>query len=256
MRFLCTLLLFGLTLASSAQTKYTVSGVVKDAKTGEELIGAVVFVKDQPSLGASTNNYGFYSLTLPAGNYTLVYKYLGYENNEQSILLSADKTINLELSEQKKQLDEVVVTDKQAVERVQDKKISVVAMDIKSIKAVPALFGEVDILKTIQLLPGIQGAGEGNAGLNVRGGASDQNLILLDEAPVYNASHLMGFFFGVQFGCHQGPGSIQRRYSSQIRRTFIIAYRRAYARWKLQAVRPDGWYRYHCQPTDGGRPYI
>lgn len=183
------ILLFGIT--SFAQ-KYTISGRVKDADNGETLIGATVFVKGAG--GAITNEYGFYSISLNEGTYQVSYQYLGYKTATKTVTLKKNKTLNVELASAANQLQQAVVSAKAIENRVENKKISVVKMETAKIKEIPVIFGEVDILKTITLLPGIQSAGEGNSGFNVRGGSQDQNLILLDEATVYNASHLLGFF--------------------------------------------------------------
>lgn len=174
-------------------TKYTISGRIKDAATGEDLIGASVQVKDQ-NVGATTNEYGFYSLTLEEGNYTLIYKSFGSAPLTKFIELNQNITLNIELSSDIDELDEVTVTTTKEDENVSSIEMSVVKLDPKSIEAVPVLFGEKDIMKTLQLTPGVKSAGEGNSGFYVRGGGADQNLVLLDEAPVYNASHLLGFF--------------------------------------------------------------
>ncbi|MBP7512293.1 MAG: carboxypeptidase-like regulatory domain-containing protein [Bacteroidia bacterium] len=173
--------------------KYTISGHVKDAANGEEMIAATVSVKGQ-MMGMVTNGYGFYSLTLDKGEYTIQYRYVGYDDVEKKVVLNKNMTIDIELAESAKEMKAAVVSAKKMEQQVENKKISVVKMDIETIKAIPVLFGEVDIMKTITFMPGIQSAGEGNSGINVRGGGQDQNLILLDEAPVYNASHLLGFF--------------------------------------------------------------
>lgn len=174
--------------------KTTVSGTVKDAENGEDLIGATVFVKEIPGKGAYSNEYGFYSLTLPEGNYTLVFRYVGYTNLEKAIELNESQTINVELDLEGKEMDVVEITAEREDENVQSTEMSVATLTPKEVENIPVLFGEKDIVKTLQLLPGIKSAGEGNAGFYVRGGGADQNLILLDEAPVYNASHLLGFF--------------------------------------------------------------
>jgi hypothetical protein len=178
---------------TNSKKKSTISGVVKDAKTGEDLIGATVYIKES-SNGSTTNAYGFYSLLLAQGKYTVVAQYVGYEPQEKVITLSDPVKVNFALSDQVNELKEVVVTSKRKDENVSATQMGVQKMDIKEIKSIPVLFGEKDVLKTIQLMPGIKSSGEGSSGFNVRGGASDQNLILLDEATVYNASHLMGFF--------------------------------------------------------------
>ncbi len=177
-----------------AQPNYTISGQVREAATGEDLTGVTVMVKELPSKGALSNPYGFYSLTLPAGNYTLVIRYIGYETQELAISLDADLRQDVSLKQEAVQLDEVVIASEAANEQVTSTEIGVERLDVAALRKVPVLFGEQDVLKTVQLLPGVQSAGEGNSGFFVRGGSADQNLILLDEAPVYNASHLLGFF--------------------------------------------------------------
>jgi outer membrane cobalamin receptor len=180
-------------LALSAQQKFTLSGNLKDAQNGEDLIGATIGLADGTA-GTSTNAYGFYSLTLPAGDYTLVYSYIGYAPQTRKVSLNQNKTLHLELSPSGATLQEVVVTSRQADANVQQNKMSNEVLQIEAIKAMPAFMGEVDVMKSIQMLPGVQSGGEGTSGFYVRGGSIDQNLILLDEAPVYNASHLLGFF--------------------------------------------------------------
>lgn len=172
----------------------TVSGNIKDASNGEDLIGATVSVKGQPTKGTATNSYGFYSLTLPAGSYTLVIQYVGYNTQEENIDLQANRVLDVNLKSLSKDLEEVVVKTERMDKNVSQTQMSVFKLDPKQIETIPVLFGEKDIIKTLQLTPGVKAAGEGNAGFYVRGGAADQNLILLDEAPVYNASHLLGFF--------------------------------------------------------------
>lgn len=187
-------LLFMLSISAVlAQNKYTVSGRIKDAATGEVLIGAAVVV---PSLGTGvvTNEYGFYSLTIPQGNYTLIFRYIGFQEVKKEVILNKDVSLNIELGESAKTMDEAVVSAKAQDQKVENKQISVVKLDIETIKQIPVVFGEVDILKTVTFMPGIQQAGEGSTGILVRGGSQDQNLILLDEATVYNAAHLLGFF--------------------------------------------------------------
>jgi len=174
--------------------KFTVSGSLKDASNGEDLIGATVTVKELPGVGAAANVYGFYSLTLPQGNYSLLFQYIGYTRIEERITLDKNITLNKQLSQNTQLLNEVVVTAERENSNVTSTQASVVKLDPKSIETIPVLFGEKDIIKTMQLTPGVKAAGEGNAGFYVRGGGIDQNLILLDEAPVYNASHLLGFF--------------------------------------------------------------
>ncbi|MFI5203608.1 MAG: carboxypeptidase-like regulatory domain-containing protein [Flavobacteriales bacterium] len=185
------ILVFSFT-TSIAQEKFTISGSVKDKKTGEEIIAAMVIDKTTGKK-AETNEYGFFSLTLEKGKHTLLFSIFTYKPFEMEVDLTSNQKLVVELTPDEKELEEVEITDKRE-ETMQEKNMGVMTMDMKKIKEIPAIFGEVDIMKTVQLLPGVQSAGEGNAGFNVRGGASDQNLILLDEATVYNASHLFGFF--------------------------------------------------------------
>lgn len=171
----------------------TISGYIKDADNGESLIGSFVFLSEN---GASTvtNEYGFYSITVEAGTYTLNGTYLGYKDNVQTIILDKSKTIDIELVADANTLDEVVVTAEEVDRNVKQLQMSVNKLDIKTLTKLPTLLGETEILRGIQLLPGVTSVGEGAAGFNVRGGSIDQNLVLLDEAPVYNSSHLFGFF--------------------------------------------------------------
>jgi len=190
------LLVFAVMLTSiyAFSQNVTISGHIKDASNGEDLIGAVVVVKGQPNKGGTANTYGFYSLTLPAGDYTLIYQYVGYSNQEQVVSAQKDIQLDVNLQPVSRNLEEVVVRTERADKNVSANQMSVFKLDPKQIESVPVLFGEKDIIKTLQLTPGVKAAGEGNAGFYVRGGAADQNLILLDEAPVYNASHMLGFF--------------------------------------------------------------
>jgi len=173
---------------------YTVSGSIKDAENGEDIIGAIVSVKELEGKGTSSNSYGFYSLTLPAGDYTLVYQFIGYALQEKAISLKSNQTFNIQLGFSETTLGEVEVLGEKRDQNVKSTEMGVVRIDPKAVESVPVLFGERDIIKVFQMTPGVKSAGEGNSGFYVRGGSADQNLILLDEAPVYNASHLLGFF--------------------------------------------------------------
>lgn len=176
-----------------AQSKYTISGYLKDASNGEALVGASVYVKETGS-GLSTNVYGFYSITIPASTYTLEYSYMGYQKIVKQVTLDKDQRLDVELQSDSEQLQEVVVIGETDQARVQSVEMSTVKLDIKTIKKIPAFLGEVDVIKSLQLLPGVSTVGEGASGFNVRGGSVGQNLILQDEAPVYNSSHMLGFF--------------------------------------------------------------
>ncbi|MDH6305037.1 hypothetical protein M2459_001774 [Parabacteroides sp. PF5-5] len=173
--------------------KITISGTIKDKQNGEDLIGAEVTIAGTRT-GVVSNAYGLYSLSLPKGTYQLVFSYIGYQQKEMQVDLSADQRLNIELEASTQQLSEVVVSAESRNINVTKAEMSVEKLSAKSIKKVPALMGEVDVIKAIQLLPGVQSTSEGSSGFSVRGGGHDQNLILLDEATVYSASHLMGFF--------------------------------------------------------------
>ncbi|MBK9059183.1 MAG: TonB-dependent receptor [Flavobacteriales bacterium] len=171
----------------------TLSGSLRDAKTGEELIGATIRI-NAVQAGVSTNVYGFYSLTVPKGSYDVTYAYIGYEPLSEKVDLNADVVKNVELQPANEQLNAVEVTGKKADANIRSTDMGLVRLEMKDVRTMPVLFGEVDVMKTIQLMPGVQQTGDGNTGFYVRGGGPDQNLILLDEAPIYNASHLLGFF--------------------------------------------------------------
>ncbi len=178
---------------SPAQTRYNVSGVVKSAQTGELLIGANVVVQELKNVGASSNAYGFYALSAPEGTYTVLVQYLGFRTLKDTLVVNGNLTRNFELAPEPIKVQEVVVSGERTNENVTSTAMSVNKLEVRDVKSIPVLLGEKDVLKTIQLLPGIEAVGEGSTGFYARGGGSDQNLILLDEAPVYNSSHLLGF---------------------------------------------------------------
>ena len=171
----------------------TISGFVRDAKNGETLTGAVIYPKENPAIGITTNSYGYFSLTLPTGKYSLIVQFLGYKTKIIPLELKENVKLSFDMEEESIALKEITITgEKNNNNVVRSELIS--KINVKEIRNIPVILGEKDILKTIQLLPGVTPAGEGNAGFYVRGGGVDQNLILLDEAPVYNPSHLLGFF--------------------------------------------------------------
>lgn len=176
-----------------AQSRYTVSGTVRDKRSGETLIGASIALLEQPHSTIMSNSYGFYSINAIAGNYKMVVSFSGYRNDTLAISLNKDIVVPVALDAGGQQLQEVVVMAAKN-NNVSKPLMGVQKLSISEIKDLPVLFGEKDILKTIQLLPGVQSGGDGNSGFYVRGGGTDQNLILLDEATVYNPSHLLGFF--------------------------------------------------------------
>ena len=177
-----------------AQKKHTISGTVKGQATGETMIGVSIYVQELRGIGTTCNSYGFYSLTLPEGKYHIVYTFLGYQSEIEEVNLKTDVKLDQVLQESSSELEEVVVSAEKSEDFIKKTEIGVAKVDVKEVEKIPVVFGEKDILKTIQLMPGVKSAGEGNSGFYVRGGGVDQNLILLDEAPVYNASHLLGFF--------------------------------------------------------------
>lgn len=191
--FFLTAFLYAIETPATAQDKVPLSGYLTDTYSGEAMIGATITVKEL-NTGTVTNEYGFYSLTLPKGLYTLVIDYIGYESMSKTIDLQTASKINLEMRTEKEVLKEAVVNAEPADKNVSSNEMSVNKLSMKDIKKMPGLLGEVDVIRSIQLTPGVVTVGEGAAGFNVRGGSIDQNLILLDDAPVYNSSHLFGFF--------------------------------------------------------------
>ena len=179
---------------TQAQTRFTVSGTVKEKKSGEVLISCTVYLLEIPKSGTMSNSYGFYSISAPAGTYTMIASFAGYRQDTIKITLDKNMSMVIELEQKATELQEVVVSSKKRNENVIRPLAGVQKLSVSDIKNVPVIFGEKDVLKTIQLLPGVKAAGEGNSGFYVRGGAADQNLILLDEATVYNPAHLLGFF--------------------------------------------------------------
>lgn len=186
-----SLLFFG--LKSYSQEKFTLNGTITDNKSNETLIGVNIFIPENKAT-ISTNEYGFYSITLPKGTYTLIISYLGYNNTEEKIELNQNFKKNFSLTSSDQQLQEVIITENKKRAEIHKPEMSVNKLSVQSIKQMPAVMGEVDVLKSILTLPGVTNAGEGQSGFNVRGGGADQNLILLDEATIYNSSHFFGFF--------------------------------------------------------------
>lgn len=191
--FLILIVLCFFSIGAIAQNKFTISGGIKDDAKGEEIISARVKVKDQP-IGTNSNEYGFFSLTLPEGKYTLVVSAYGFVTQEIEVSLNQNVQLSVQMKNPVQELEEVKVTAIRQDANVKDAVMGVERLDPKELAKLPVLLGEKDIIKTMQLLPGVKNAGEGSSGFYVRGGGADQNLILLDEAPVYNASHLLGFF--------------------------------------------------------------
>ncbi len=177
----------------TAQERYTLSGIVKEAATNETMIGVTVAVPELQT-GVITNEYGFYSITLPKGDYTIQWSFVGFNGQVKKITLKENTKIDVALEESSFDLDEVVIVDDVEKVSIRKPEMSVNKLSINTIKQLPVVFGEVDVVKSLLLLPGVTSGGEGASGFNVRGGASDQNLILLDEATIFNSSHLFGFF--------------------------------------------------------------
>lgn len=190
--FFLVVLLVLFPLFTSAQGRATISGYVSD-ENGEMLIGVNIYVPNT-SFGTVSNTYGFYSLTMPMGSYTLLYSFIGYEVHQASITLGADMISNITLKSESQQIGEVLITTVRKDKNIQDIGMGNVTLQAKTINKIPNLMGETDIIKSIQLLPGVQTSVEGSSGFYVRGGNADQNLVLIDGATVYNPSHLFGFF--------------------------------------------------------------
>ena len=191
--FCFSVLLLLIVIPSANAQKFTISGYVKDASSGEFLIGSNVYLKELMK-GVSTNTYGFFSITVEKGDYDLITSFVGYKDYEEKIKLDKNIKLNISLEPNVITTKEVVISGEREDKNTQSTEVGRVEIPIEKMKKLPAMFGEVDIIKAIELTPGVQSAGEGNTGFYVRGGGPDQNLILLDEAVVYNASHLLGFF--------------------------------------------------------------
>lgn len=194
MKYLLTIFLLTFYITVFAQNKHTIQGKVYNSDTKSPLVGVSIGVKEQPQIGTYSDEFGNYELSLPKGNYTLVFILLGFSTEEKNIKVEESSVVDIGLSEKDILLREVEVTAERSDQNVKSVELGVDKLDIKVVNRIPVLLGEKDILKTIQLLPGVQTAGEGNTGFYVRGGSNDQNLILLDNATVYNPSHLFGFF--------------------------------------------------------------
>ena len=175
-----------------AQEKFTLNGYVRDAESGESLIGATIYI-NQISAGTITNPYGFYSITLDKGSYNVDFRYIGYNTISRELELSDNLKVDIELSSLDIELEGVIVSDVAEDYNISSIEMSTSKLDMSKVTEIPTFLGENDIIKAIQLLPGVSSVGEGASGFNVRGGSVGQNLVLLDEAPVYNSSHLLGF---------------------------------------------------------------
>ncbi|WP_350285924.1 TonB-dependent receptor [uncultured Croceitalea sp.] len=187
-------LLFLITASAMGQENYTISGTITDKSNGETLYGATVFLKGT-TIGGVTNTYGFFSITAPEGDYSLNISYIGFQETNVEVALYNNQKLDFEIAELSTELEEVIVTAEEPERAILRKpEMSVAKMNIATVKQMPVVLGEVDILKSLQMLPGVANNGEGTGGFHVRGGAQDQNLVLLDEAIIYNTSHMFGFF--------------------------------------------------------------
>ena len=187
------LLLLFMTCEGMAQQRYTISGYIRSSDTGEALTGATVIIKEL-NKGAMANAYGFYSITLPEGKHSVQYSYMGRISKTEDIELKSNINYNVELQQASVEIAEVVIVSEASNKNIKAPEMSVIKISPKDVVSIPVIFGEQDILKTIQLMPGVASSGEGNSGFYVRGGGADQNLIILDEAPIYSSAHLLGFF--------------------------------------------------------------
>ncbi|MEZ4858039.1 MAG: TonB-dependent receptor [Flavobacteriaceae bacterium] len=187
------LLYFLFSIYSYSQEKFTLNGTLLEEATGETLIGVNVIIPELQT-GTITNEYGFYSITLPSGNYEVLFSSLGFVTQQQNVALNKNITLNISLKNDTEQLEEVIITADVERANIKAPQMSVNTLTAGTIKSIPVVLGEADVIKALLLLPGVSNAGEGASGFNVRGGAADQNLILLDEATIFNSSHLFGFF--------------------------------------------------------------
>ncbi|MFT7335832.1 MAG: hypothetical protein ACI9M1_001765 [Porticoccaceae bacterium] len=182
-----------ITISSFSQEKFTLSGIITDGKNNEILIGVNVFIPEIKSV-TRTNEYGFYSITLPKANYNIEISYIGFQTITKKVILYQDTKTNFNLFDSSEVLQEVIISGQNSSSNIRSPEMSLNKLSISSIKKMPVVLGEVDIIKSLLLLPGVTNAGEGASGFNVRGGGADQNLILLDEATIFNSSHVFGFF--------------------------------------------------------------
>ncbi len=197
MRIIILILVISLSFISNAlvaQSNYTVSGSITDSLSGESMIGALVLVKDIPGTAVACNEYGYYSLQIPEGAHVLEVRFIGYDSKTTEINLKENIKLHFKLVASLEEIDVVVVSVKQENDNIINERMGVEKLDMREVKKMPVLFGEQDIIKTFTLTPGVKTSGEGSGGMFVRGGNNSQNLVLLDEATVYNTSHLLGFF--------------------------------------------------------------
>lgn len=187
------LLLLAFPPITFAQQRYTLSGYLRDATSGEALIFATIYPESLKT-GATTNEYGFFSLSLPEGKYKIIFSYIGYQTIKRDLVFDRNLEENVSLSPKETNLEEITIIGKAKDNMIRQNEIGTVRLDVRELSTIPVFFGEQDILKSIQLMPGVSPVGEGNSGFYVRGGNADQNLILLDDAPVFSPSHLLGFF--------------------------------------------------------------
>ena len=196
MKVILVILFFFLAASSEtifAQKRYTLSGYLRDETSGEALIYATIYPESLKT-GVSTNDYGFFTIVLPEGKYNMVFSYVGYQTIKKEIIMDKNRQENYSLAPSETPIEEITITGQPKENMIRQNEIGIVRLDVKELSTIPILFGEQDILKSIQLMPGVSPVGEGNSGFYVRGGNPDQNLILLDDAPVFNPSHLLGFF--------------------------------------------------------------
>ncbi|MBI3233773.1 MAG: carboxypeptidase-like regulatory domain-containing protein, partial [Bacteroidetes bacterium] len=191
---IAVIFLFSLLSFSLEAQNFSISGYVKDAKNGEEISGATIQIKEK-NISTTTNSYGFYTLTIPSGKYKVIYSIIGYESVEKEVTIAGSNlTINIELKAVQQELNNYTIKESRKNKNVEKVEVGTIQVSAATIKKIPAVLGEIDIIKAIQMMPGVSTVGEGATGFNVRGGSIDQNLILQDEAPIYNSSHAMGFF--------------------------------------------------------------
>ena len=193
MKYFITLVILCFSLFVEAQETFTLKGLVTDSDSNETLIGVNILIPKLQT-GTTTNTYGFYSIDVSEGDYMVNITYLGYRTIQKLISLDKNTTLNIALNSATEELEEVVITEDIERTSIRDPQMSVSKLSINTIKQIPVVLGEADVIKSIILLPGVTSAGEGASGFNVRGGAADQNLILLDEATIFNSSHLFGLF--------------------------------------------------------------
>lgn len=248
---LIALLVFSGSNDTSAQN-FPLKGYVKNSVTGEPIEGANVFIQGL-NLGETTDSVGYFIMFLPKGTHSVRFSYVGFEEKKRNVALNRPVTLNMVLEESSQLLQEVSVSGQAQDHNISSAEIGVSKMSMKTIEAMPSFMGEVDVMKSLLMLPGVSTVGEGTTGINVRGGNIDQNLILLDDAPVFNSSHLMGSFLCFQSRYGERCDLLPRSHSGTVRQPGVIGAGHQNPESGNGKAKTSGWRGPYLQPVDAGR---